>query len=271
MKLQHRLYVYTPVRNIPEFQFESMNEQSQNQTTPNTSSPRRLYRSVVDRKLAGVCGGVAEYFGIDTGLVRVLWIISCFFGLSGALAYIVVWAIVPDNPLGMSAPVRPPSNTGRYIWGTLLIILGLVWLADRHDMYFMVPWRWHYFWPDWLGAGVIFSVFLIGVGLFLVFRGSGDNRLGPASTFTATSGFVPREGDTMNAKRLTRSKSDRMIGGVCGGMGEYFNIDPSLVRVGWVLLTFFSGFFLGIIAYIVLMVVVPESVPEHKNSTSMAQ
>jgi len=248
-----------------------MNEQTQNQATPNSTEPRRLYRSVVDRKLAGVCGGVAEYFGIDTGLVRVLWVISCFFGLVGAVAYIVVWAIVPDNPLGMSAPVRPPSNTSRYIWGTLLIVLGLVWLADRHDFYFLVPWRWHYFWPDWLGFGVIFSVLLIGVGLFLVFRGVPENKFTQPSGMSTTSNFIPVGDASMNAKRLTRSRTDRMIGGVCGGMADYFNIDPSLVRVGWVLLTFFSGFFLGIIAYVVLMAVVPEHGPEHTNTTSVAQ
>ncbi len=247
-----------------------MNEQTQNQTNP-SSAPRRLYRSVVDRKLAGVCGGVAEYFGIDTGLVRVLWVISCFFGLAGAVAYIVVWAIVPDNPLGMSAPVRPPSSTGRYIWGTLLIVLGLVWLADRHDFYFLVPWRWHYFWPDWLGFGVIFSVLLIGVGLFLVFRGVPENKFSTSSGFARPSNFTPMGENPMNAKRLLRSRADRMIGGVCGGMAEYFSIDPSLVRVGWVLLTFFSGFFLGIIAYVVLMVVVPEQNPEPNNTTPFAQ
>lgn len=248
-----------------------MNEQTQNQTAPNADGPRRLYRSVVDRKLAGVCGGVAEYFGLDTGLVRVLWVISCFFGLSGAIAYIVVWAIVPDNPLGMSAPVRPPSNSGRYIWGTLLIVLGLVWLADRHDFYFLVPWRWHYFWPDWLGAGVILSILLIGVGLFLVFRGVPENKFAQSSGVPTSSNFTPMGESAMNAKRLLRSRSDRMIGGVCGGMAEYFNIDPSIVRVGWVLLTFFSGFFLGIIAYAVLMVVVPEQNPEANNTAPFAQ
>lgn len=248
-----------------------MNEQTQNQQAQPQTDPanvRRLYRSVADRKLAGVCGGVAEHFGLDVGLVRVLWVISCFFGLAGALAYIVVWAIVPDNPLGMSAPVRPPSNTGRYIWGTLLIVLGLVWLADRHGLDLFVPWRWHYYWPDWLGAGVLFSALLIGLGVYLVFRGAPENKF--AQTYsTPQSGFSPI-GETMNAKRLTRSRTDRMIGGVCGGMADYFNLDPSLVRVGWVLVTFFSGFFLGIIAYIVLMAVVPEHEPEHNNKTSMA-
>ncbi len=246
-----------------------MNEQNQNQQTqPNPAEARRLYRSVADRKLAGVCGGVAEHFGLDTGLVRVLWVISCFFGLAGALAYIVVWAIVPDNPLGMSAPVRPPSNTGRYIWGTLLIVLGVMWLADRHGFDLLVPWRWHVYWPDWLGFGVIFSVVLIGLGLFLVLHGVPENKF--SQTYTPQSGFSPTGETNMSAKRMTRSRNDRMIGGVCGGMADYFNLDPSLVRVGWVLATFFSGFFLGIIAYVVVMVVVPEPEPERHNNTSVA-
>lgn len=49
-----------------------------------------------------------------------------------------------------------------------------------------------------------------------------------------------------------------MIGGVCGGLGDYFGIDPTLVRVGWVLGTIFTGFFAGIIGYIIMMVVIPE-------------
>lgn len=249
-----------------------MNEQTQNQqsqTPSNPSNVRRLYRSVADRKLAGVCGGVAEHFGLDPGLVRVLWVISCFFGLAGAIAYIVVWAIVPDNPLGMAAPVRPPSNTGRYIWGTLLIVLGIVWLADRHDFDLFVPWRWHIYWPDWLGFGVLFSIVLIGLGLYLVLRGFPENNFSQPYA-TPQASFNPLGETNMNAKRLFRSRNDRMIGGVCGGMADYFNLDPSLVRVGWVLITFFSGFFLGILAYVILMAVVPEHEPERHNTTSVA-
>lgn len=42
-------------------------------------------------------------------------------------------------------------------------------------------------------------------------------------------------------KKLKRSKSDRIIAGVCGGVGEYFNIDPVVVRIVWVLLSFMPG------------------------------
>ncbi|MGH7492546.1 MAG: PspC domain-containing protein [bacterium] len=250
-----------------------MTEQSTQGTfNPGAAAPpRRLYRSVSDRKLAGVCGGVAEYFGIDTILVRVLWVMSCFFGLFGVMAYIVAWAVVPDNPLSVAAaPPRPSSNTGRYILGTILIVLGVVWLAERHGFNLLVPWHWDdYFIPHWMSWGLVFAVVLILLGVTLVLRGTGrnDSRAtmidpleAPAAGFTAT-------GETrMKQKTLLRSLNDRMIGGVCGGMAEYFNIDPSLVRVGWVMLTFFSGFFLGIIAYIVLMVVVPEQKPDTNHT-----
>lgn len=56
-------------------------------------------------------------------------------------------------------------------------------------------------------------------------------------------------------KRLYRSRSDRMIWGVCGGLAKYFNIDPTIVRVIAVLLIFANGF--GILAYIILAIVVP--------------
>lgn len=56
-------------------------------------------------------------------------------------------------------------------------------------------------------------------------------------------------------KRLYRSRSDRMIWGVCGGLAEYFNIDPTIVRVIAVLSIFLNG--LGILGYIILALVVP--------------
>ncbi len=57
-------------------------------------------------------------------------------------------------------------------------------------------------------------------------------------------------------KKLYRSKTDRKIAGVCGGIAEYFNIDPTLVRLCTVLLALFVGG--GVIAYIVCALVIPE-------------
>ena len=56
-------------------------------------------------------------------------------------------------------------------------------------------------------------------------------------------------------RRLYRSKRDRLLFGVCGGLGEYFNIDPVIIRVIFIIAIFFGG--LGILAYIILAIVVP--------------
>ena len=56
-------------------------------------------------------------------------------------------------------------------------------------------------------------------------------------------------------KRLTRS-DDKMIGGVCAGLAEYLDIDPTIVRIVWVLMVFFAGF--GILLYVILWLIMPK-------------
>ena len=58
---------------------------------------KKLYRSVSDKKLAGVCGGIAEYFGLDSTLIRVGWALVSLFG-PGILAYIICALIIPEKP-----------------------------------------------------------------------------------------------------------------------------------------------------------------------------
>jgi phage shock protein C len=58
--------------------------------------PRKLYRSQTQRMLAGVCGGLAEYFNIDATVMRVLFLILAVFGGSGLVLYLVMWIVVPD-------------------------------------------------------------------------------------------------------------------------------------------------------------------------------
>lgn len=60
---------------------------------------KKLYKSR-DRILAGVCGGIAEYFGVDPTLIRVIWaVLICCFG-TGILAYIICMLIIPEMPNG---------------------------------------------------------------------------------------------------------------------------------------------------------------------------
>ena len=57
-------------------------------------------------------------------------------------------------------------------------------------------------------------------------------------------------------KKLYRSKTDKKLAGVCGGIGKYFSIDPTLIRLGVVLFTLFGG--CGLLAYIIAAFVIPE-------------
>jgi phage shock protein C len=59
-----------------------------------------------------------------------------------------------------------------------------------------------------------------------------------------------------NTLRLYRSRNDRMIGGVCGGLGKYMNIDPTVVRLLFVALALLGG--PGLIIYLVMLIIVPE-------------
>ncbi len=58
-------------------------------------------------------------------------------------------------------------------------------------------------------------------------------------------------------KKLYRSRRDRMIAGICGGLGEYFEVDPNLVRLLFVFLAIFSGFLPMLLFYIIAWIVVP--------------
>ena len=59
-------------------------------------------------------------------------------------------------------------------------------------------------------------------------------------------------------KKLMRSSTNKMICGVCGGIGEYFNIDPTVIRLIWAILTV-GGFGSGLLVYIIAAVVIPEN------------
>ena len=137
---------------------------------------RRLYRSRKKSIIAGVCGGIAEYFEVDPTIVRLLWVIMAFVHGLGVIAYIVAWIIIPERPEGKydgehgeaehGEKVRPDSRThgekvtgranARFI-GLALIMLG-AWFLVRNFM----PWvefdRW---WP----------LILVAIGVALLIKG----------------------------------------------------------------------------------------------------
>lgn len=59
-------------------------------------------------------------------------------------------------------------------------------------------------------------------------------------------------------KRLYRSRKNKVFAGVCGGIGEYSKVDPVIIRLIWVVVTLLTGIFLGILAYLIAWLVIPE-------------
>lgn len=60
---------------------------------------KKLYRSRVDRKIGGVCGGLGEYFGIDSTLIRLLFVLGMIFVGGALLVYLILLIVIPEEPL----------------------------------------------------------------------------------------------------------------------------------------------------------------------------
>jgi len=72
---------------------------------------KRLMRSSRDKKLGGVCAGLADYFDLDPTLVRVLWLLAVFLAGTGILAYLILWIVLPLAPWTPQVPA--PGATAR--------------------------------------------------------------------------------------------------------------------------------------------------------------
>jgi phage shock protein C len=144
---------------------------------------RRLYRCRENRVIAGVASGVAEFFGLDPTLVRVLWFVSIFFGGVSLLLYIGLAIIVPLEPLSADAAAvvangqagpeghrHMAGGSGRWttFFGVVLILFGGLALVGA-----LLPdiAAWRYLWP----------LFIIGIGAVLVF-GAMRREATPAAT-----------------------------------------------------------------------------------------
>ena len=76
----------------------------------NINVKKRLYRSRKDRSVAGVCGGVADYLGVDPTLVRILWVIFALAGGPGLILYIIMAAVVPEEPEFVQTTAEKAKN-----------------------------------------------------------------------------------------------------------------------------------------------------------------
>lgn len=163
------------------------------------SAHKKLFRSADDRMLGGVAGGLADYLGVTPLITRILFIALVIFGGSGILVYLLLWMIIPRDPL----PELSMDDTGRSRAGfpvflkatgvALLLALAVTWATG---ISFLIP-------------------FVIGMGLGLYYFGRGSE-----------------EGMSLAERfELYRSSDDRKILGVFGGLAERFEMDPTVMRV----------------------------------------
>ena len=103
---------------------------------------KRLYRSRQDRILAGVCGGIAEYFKIDPLIIRLLFVFIFFINGAGIIAYIVGWLIIPEKPYDhidnederkddYERESFTLDRTNQRFLGIIFIIIGVFIIASR--------------------------------------------------------------------------------------------------------------------------------------------
>ena len=154
---------------------------------------KRLYRSRKDCMIAGICGGIAEYFDIDPTLVRIIAVLTILLNGIGLIAYIIAWILIPQNPEPLAKKeisekkgavgkmkekaekvahevgerIRGNSDRAehkrdsRWIGGLILICLGLLFLARN-------------FFP-WFNLGRLWPLILVIIGL-VVLAGSFRRR-----------------------------------------------------------------------------------------------
>jgi phage shock protein PspC (stress-responsive transcriptional regulator) len=200
--------------------------------------------------VGGVCGGLAEYLGVDVTVVRIIWALFALFGGTGLVAYLACLIVIKENPNQDVANRKKNQNTGLII-GIVLIFSGLAIFSSR--------WNWGFtfyrpffpmFRPWFFDWNFIFPLLIIAIGIYYIYH------------------TMKKDRDAEVTKRkIVRDSEDKMIGGVCSGLADYLKVDPAFVRVLWILVTVFSGVILGVIAYIVLLIVLPEGDAEEMLSS----
>jgi phage shock protein C len=203
------------------------------------AASKRLTKSRKDRMIDGVCAGFSEYFGVDVTGVRIVWGLSVLFGGLGFWLYLAAMILVPAN--AEHDRLKAEEKTRRspsFIWGILLILAGVLFLS-RH-LRPLCFWQFPFFfgWHQITGWILPLCLIMAGFALFMGAYSKGDPKA---------------EAQT---KRLFCSNTDKKIGGVCGGLGAYFSVDSTVVRLVAVLLALANAG-AAVFAYVLLWVILP--------------
>jgi len=106
--------------------------------------PNRLYRSRTNSMIAGVCGGLGEYFNVDPTIMRLVAVLLIFADGIGFIAYIIAWIVIPRNPeIEAQVITTEKSELNRLLPGLALIVVGFIFLLNN-----LIPWfHFSHLWP----------------------------------------------------------------------------------------------------------------------------
>lgn len=217
--------------------------------------PRRLYKSKTNKIIAGVCGGLAEYFDVDTVIMRVLFVLLAFFGGSGFILYIACWIIMPKNAgaaEGQNGSGESRTTSARKMFGIVLIVGGAILLFSNLGFFsFLHVWD--------ISWSFVFPILLILLGMAIIYYRQAERIPASASpTEAPTDTPVDRTPPPSQSYRtFRRSSTDKKLFGVCGGLAKYFSIDSTLLRLLYIILCL-ASFGAGIVLYITLVLLVSD-------------
>jgi len=233
-----------------------------------TNQQRRLYRNQSNKVFAGVCSGLGEYLNVDTIVIRLIWVLLTLLGGAGIIAYILAYFIIPAKPneSGQTTPQQTHDFTAVRIFGFLFVGAGVAILLDNLDILSFHRW-WNISWE------FVFPGLLILAGIYFLTKHDKISIHQPAQEPSITGESPsqdkmphadPSSNEQVKLKVLRRSMSDKKLFGICGGAGEYFDVDPTIIRIAYAIFTVLSGG-AGILIYLLMYLIIPEGQPQMKT------
>ena len=223
---------------------------------PDSRAParRRWMRHPRKKVFGGVCGGMADYLSVSEGIVRLIWLALIVFSIGSALPlYILFWLFLPvgTSEEGITAPATASLKAKHGVWVAWgLIAVGIALLASNLGLFDFLA---------YVGSMIIGPFILIAIGFYALKkfrnRSNGETMRDQVADLGAAREKVGAKLHRFSG--LTRSRKDRVLFGICGGLGASLGVDPVLIRIGFVLLGFATAFVGMGFLYLLLALVLP--------------
>lgn len=181
--------------------------------------PKSISKIKKGSLIAGVCTGIANYFGIEPVIVRVLFVVSIFLGGWGIIFYILAALLLPSEITAEeNSNIETNENSyAKTIAGSLFVFVGILLIADNFG--FM-----NYLFFFGLPKFLLLPVIMILTGGFILFK---------------INDFIPVKSGIRKTK-FYRSRTDKRLAGVCGGLADYLTIESNNLRMIWIIFSFLT-------------------------------